>query len=126
MAAILLEQRAVIDLQVLLAAETVTDITRQRDTNATTPDLTALNAACRLAGGQVRAVYGNPTDYDDTDPNIGDQFLLGTCIQIAKLYLSNDFSMTLTLEGADALQAHLNRLDDYRARKVGYRVHRGT
>ena len=86
------------DLTVLIADQTLIDLSRQRDATAT-QDVPRTLRVSQMAASKVESVLGDVGSYDDTDGTIGDQQALDYGIRIALLYYSQMYTLTMTDAG---------------------------
>lgn len=82
MASITFAQRIQDDLQVLIASNTLIDLTNQRDSDATEDTDISLRAS-QFAAAKIESILGSAGTYDDTDQTIGDQVMLDLGVRLA-------------------------------------------
>lgn len=82
MASITFAQRIQDDLQVLIASDTLIDLTNQRDTDANEDTDISLRAS-QFAAAKIESILGSAGTYDDTDQTIGDQVMLDLGTRLA-------------------------------------------
>lgn len=82
MASITFAQRIQDDLQVLIASDTLIDLTNQRDTDSSEDTDISLRAS-QFAAAKIESILGSAGTYDDTDQTIGDQVMLDLGVRLA-------------------------------------------
>jgi len=97
MAAITFAERIQDDLALLVADQSLIDLSRQRDATAT-EDTSRTLRVCQMAAAKLEGILGDAGSYDDTDVTIGDLQMLDLGVRLALRYYASVYSLTLTAE----------------------------
>ena len=109
--------RLVIDVSLVLAAETVIDLSRQRDVTAT-HNTAFTTRVCKMAANKVEAILGDVGSYDDSDITVGDQDALELGLRLAILFYSNTFTLMQTPDNREALRELIDEIKELAAVRV--------
>jgi len=106
-------ERIALDLAVLIASDSMIDLSRQRDATAT-ENTVRTTRVCQMAAAKVESRLGSAGSYDDTDGTIGEQIWLDFGVRMALLYYSQVYTFTLTEKGMNYVGAVREEIEEYR------------
>lgn len=100
-----------LDLVLLVADQTLIDLSRQRDSTATELSTRTVRTT-EHAAAKVESVLGDVGSYDDTDQTIGDLAALDIGTRLALLRYSQVYTLTLTADGVSYIGEIKDELDE--------------
>lgn len=100
-----------LDLVLLIADQTLIDMSRQRDSTATELASRTVRTT-EHAAAKVQAKLGDVGSYDDTDQTLGDLAALDLGVRLALLRYSQVYTLTLTEDGRSYIGDIREELDE--------------